>query len=81
MTYRADRKGPGATRCAWCGAKFQSRVVGAHLKRFCSTRCQDRFHAAARRWAERAIVEGRLSLIDLKASGVSCTTRGGGGEG
>ncbi len=63
--------------CLWCGAEFLAKTVGAHRKRFCSTRCRNFFHSAARRWVERALADGRLSLNDLGAPSASCTTVGG----
>ncbi len=63
--------------CDWCGVQFMAATVGAHRKRFCSARCKNRFHTAARRWVERALTDGRLSLNDLRAPSASFTTVGG----
>ena len=62
--------------CLWCGSQFPPRKLGAHQKRFCSSRCRSAFHTAARRWAEQALVRGDISVSDLKASVPSCTTAG-----
>ncbi len=62
-------------RCFWCGAEFSAKKVGANPKRFCSARCKNRFHSAARRWVARALADGRISLADLRAPSASCTTR------
>lgn len=66
--------------CRWCGLQFVAVTVGAHRKRFCSARCKNRFHSAARRWAEQALADGRLSLKDLRAQSASCTTPRGAAE-
>ena len=60
--------------CFWCGAEFLAKKVGANPKRFCSEGCKNCFHSAARRWPERAIADGHLSLSDLRAPAASCTT-------
>ncbi len=62
--------------CPWCAAPFISKKVGAHRKRFCSARCRNRYHAAARKWVQKAIGVGLLSIVDLKAAEASCTRRG-----
>ncbi len=61
--------------CLWCAAPFTAKKVGAHQKRFCSSRCKNRYHAAARKWADRAFSFGLLSIFDLKAAEASCTRR------
>ena len=66
---------PNLDECYWCGAPFSAGIVGAHRKRFCSTKCKNEFHSAARRWAEQALADGRLSIADLQALRTSCTTR------
>ncbi len=63
-------------RCLWCAGPFPARVVGAHAKKFCSVPCKNRYHTAARRWVQRAITDGQLSVHDLKALDASCTTAG-----
>ena len=60
--------------CPWCGRRFEPKTVGAHRKRFCSATCKDRYHAALRKWAERAVANGQLSVADLKSTQSSCTT-------
>ena len=62
--------------CLWCGTAFAARTVGAYTKKFCTPQCRGRFHTAARRWAEQALVRGVISVTDLKASVPSCTTEG-----
>ena len=52
-------------RCLWCGRPFTFRKVGAHAKKFCSAPCKNRYHTAARRWIQRAITDGQLSVTDL----------------
>ena len=62
--------------CVWCGTAFEPRTVGAYTKKFCTPQCRGRFHTAARKWAEQALVRGVISVADLKASVSSCTTEG-----
>ena len=64
------------TLCPWCAAPFTFKIVGAHRKRFCSPRCKDRYHTAARKWVQKAIDAELISIADLKAAEVSCTRRG-----
>ena len=61
-------------RCPWCGVQFLAATVGTHRKRFCSVGCKNKFHSAARRWAEQALADGRITLSDLRAPSASCTT-------
>ena len=65
-----------AAICAWCEGTFTPKTVGAHQKRFCSVRCKGHYHAAARKWVQRAIGAGLLCIADLKAAQASCTRRG-----
>ena len=37
---------------------------------------KNRYHAAARKWVQKAIGAGLLSIADLKAAEASCTMRG-----
>ncbi len=60
--------------CLWCEASFSAKTVGANPKKFCSEKCRNTLHSAARVWAERALADGRLSLKDLKDSASSYTT-------
>ncbi len=62
--------------CPWCAAPFTAKKVGAHQKKFCSPRCKNRYHAAARKWVQKAIGVGLISIVDLKAAEASCTRRG-----
>ncbi len=65
-----------AAKCPWCGSLFTPKKVGAHQKRFCSVRCKNRYHAAARKWVQKAIGVELISIADLKAAAASCTRRG-----
>ena len=64
------------TLCPWCAAPFTAKIVGAHRKRFCSVRCKNRYHAATRKWVQKAIGAGLISIVDLKAAEASCTRQG-----
>ncbi len=37
---------------------------------------KNRYHAAARKWVQKAIGAGLISIADLKAAEASCTRRG-----
>jgi hypothetical protein len=60
--------------CAWCPSSFKPRPAGGSPQRFCSTRCRQRFHTAARRWAIVAIEAGVLTADDLRNGFVSACT-------
>ncbi len=62
-----------AAKCAWCEGTFTPKKVGAHRKRFCSVRCKNRYHAATRKWVQKAIGVGLISIVDLKAAVASYT--------
>jgi len=51
--------------CLWCDQPFNPGTRG-EPKRFCSTRCRQDFHAAARRWAIAAVETGRLTVAELR---------------
>ena len=55
--------------CLWCARPFVPRA-GGKTQRFCRPAHRLAFHASARRWAERAVLSGALSVAELKrASG------------
>jgi hypothetical protein len=49
--------------CLWCETEFEPRKGGSP-QRFCQTKCRDGFHSAGRRWAEQAVISGRLSVAE-----------------
>jgi hypothetical protein len=53
--------------CPWCGRSFAAGGRGGRERRFCSTRCRQTFHSAARLWAI-ALVEGGLLSHDALRS-------------
>ncbi len=55
-----------AAKCEWCDGRFTPKKVGAHRKRFCSPRCKNRYHAAARKWVQKAMAAELLCIADLK---------------
>jgi hypothetical protein len=60
--------------CPWCGKPFTPRLRGGSRQTFCGTRCRQGFHAGARRWAERAVECGALTVADLRnADPAACT--------
>jgi hypothetical protein len=64
--------------CLWCTSSFEPRRSGSP-QRFCGTKCRTKFWSALRRWGDRAIDAGILSVADVK-SGVAtaCTLPGHG---
>lgn len=53
--------------CDWCGKAFSPRTSGGHPQRFCRPTCQKAFHAAGRDWLKQALVDGRVTIRELKA--------------
>jgi hypothetical protein len=51
--------------CRWCQKLFKPQRGGSP-KAFCGAACRSDFHTAARRWAERALIAGRLTIADLR---------------
>ena len=51
--------------CLWCETAFEPRKAGSP-QRFCSSKCRDEFHSAGRRYAERAVLGGLLTVADLR---------------
>ena len=59
--------------CLWCRRPFSGRRGGSP-KRFCCAAHRTAFWSAARRWAERAVVSGFLSVDDIRNGvGEACT--------
>jgi len=62
--------------CLWCGKPFKPRRCGSP-QIFCGAACRSAFHSAGRRWAERAIACGALTVADLRnGDPQACTLRG-----
>jgi hypothetical protein len=65
--------------CLWCRRPFRDRRGGSP-KRFCCAAHRMAFWSAARRWAERAVVSGFLSVDDIRNDvGKACTLLPGAG--
>lgn len=63
--------------CVWCGTQFTARTTGGSPQRFCSPADRAAFHSAARRWAERAVASGALSVPDIQSTApAACTLPG-----
>jgi hypothetical protein len=59
--------------CLWCDTEFEPRRGGSP-QRFCHPKCRDAFHSAGRRWAECAVLGGRLGVAELRnGSPEACT--------
>jgi hypothetical protein len=64
--------------CLWCGKPFTRRRSGGSRQTFCGQPHRIAFHTAARRWAERAITSGVLTIAELQnAAAGACTLSGG----
>jgi len=62
-----------STACNWCGRPFRTRRGGSP-KRFCSATHRAAFWSALRRWGERAVASGILTVADVRDSAaVACT--------
>jgi hypothetical protein len=51
--------------CRWCGRAFIERRGGSPQV-FCRSGCRTAFHTAGRRWAERAVAAGVLTVAELR---------------
>jgi hypothetical protein len=60
-----DDDPPSDGACLWCGHPFRARRGGSP-QRFCRARCRTAFWSALRRWGERAIAAGTLTVTDLR---------------
>jgi hypothetical protein len=60
-------------RCLLCDRPFQPRRTGGTPKKFCCPAHRNAFHTAARKWAEKAVADGRITLDDLKRDPAACT--------
>ena len=62
--------------CLWCEKQFKPQRCGS-AQLFCTAACRSVFHSAGRRWAERAIACGALTVADLRnGDPQACTLRG-----
>ena len=67
-----------STTCLWCGKAFAPRRGGSP-KRFCSATHRMAFWSALRRWGERAVASGALTVDHIKnADPAACTLLPGG---
>jgi hypothetical protein len=62
-----------AAICIWCGKEFVRRHSGGSAQKFCRPEHRNAFWATARRWAERAIGAGVMTVADLRRSPGACT--------
>jgi hypothetical protein len=56
-----------STVCQWCEKPFRPRRGGSP-QRFCGSKCRATFWSALRRWGERAVAAGILTIDDIKNS-------------
>jgi hypothetical protein len=57
--------GETSTLCPWCERPFRARRGGSP-QRFCGSKCRATFWSALRRWGERAVAAGILTVADIK---------------
>jgi len=71
----------GQCRCLWCDRLFMPRRGGGSRQVFCQADHRIAFHSAARRWAERAVASGTLSITELRnGAAAACTLVSDGGS-
>ena len=67
-----------APACLWCGRPFQARRGGSP-QRFCCGAHRMAFWSALRRWAERAVAAGALTVDHIRSGDpAACTLLPGG---
>ena len=60
--------------CLWCNREFKPRRSGGSRQAFCCPSHRIAFHSAARRWAERAVSSGQLTIAELQnGPAAACT--------
>jgi hypothetical protein len=64
---------PSEVKCSWCRQDLQPRRGGSP-QRFCSAEHRSLFWSALRRWGDRAIAAGILTIADLKSGIVAACT-------
>jgi hypothetical protein len=66
----------GDAKCSWCGLDFPPRRGGSP-RRFCSAKHRSLFWSALRRWGERAVAAGILTIAEIKEGDpAACTLPG-----
>ena len=65
--------------CLWCGKHFKPRRGGSP-RVFCAPSCRVAYHSACRRWAEKAIATGTLTVAALRNGDAAACTLLPGGE-
>ena len=74
---RAGCNDAAPIHCRWCGRACRPRRGGSP-RVFCTSGCRNAFHTAARRWAERAIAAGMLTIAELRnGDPAACTLLSG----
>jgi hypothetical protein len=65
-----------STGCGWCEQPFRPRHGGSP-QRFCGSKCRTAFWSALRRWGERAVAAGILTITDIRSGdSAACTLPG-----
>ena len=68
MTIRAS-----SSVCQWCEQPFRPRRGGSP-QRFCGAECRTAFWTALRRWGERAVAVGILTIDEIRKSDLKACT-------
>jgi len=72
---RCSRSTATSLACPWCEKRFKPQRCGSPQV-FCTAACRSAFHSASRRWAERALACGLLTIAELQNSDPqACTLR------
>jgi hypothetical protein len=67
---------PREAKCSWCGQDLQVRRGGSP-QRFCSTEHRSLFWSNLRRWGDRAVAAGILTISDIRnGDPAACTLPG-----
>jgi hypothetical protein len=74
MCVTAGAEAMAKVCCLWCQRPFEPRRGGSP-QRFCEARCRTAFWIALRRWGERALAAGLLTVSDVQKNGdpTACT--------
>jgi hypothetical protein len=70
MARSGSKVGGRAVGCPWCGGAVPLKTRGKE-RRFCSTGCKNRWHAACRRIGE-LVLEGHPDFVHVLGSCGSC---------
>jgi hypothetical protein len=61
-------------RCLWCERPFRARHSGGSPQRFCCVTHRQAFWSALRRWAQRAVAGGVLTVGQIRTGDPAACT-------